>query len=66
MHHQVRSFEHDVIIACMANWRFAFDCSSRASATFFLLLAVSVVLDRSSGERQLVRGKNESRRSRRK
>ena len=60
MHHQVRSVEDDVIITCMANWRSVFDCSSRASATFFLLLAVSVVLDRSSCERQSVCGKNES------
>ncbi len=60
MHHQVRCVEHDVIIICMANWSFEFDCSSRASATFFLLLAVSVVLDWSSGERQSVCGKNES------
>ena len=61
MHHQVRSVEHDVIITCMTNWSSVFDCSIRASAAFFLLLAVSVVLDRSSRERQAICGKNESR-----
>ncbi len=50
-----------MIIICMANWSSEFDCSSRASATFFLLFAFGVVLGWSSGERQSVCGKNESR-----
>ncbi len=47
-----------MIITFMANWSSVFDCFIRVSAAFFLLLAVSVVLDRSSGERQAVCGKN--------
>ena len=61
MHHQVGSVEDAMIITCMANWRSLFDCSSKTSATFYLLLAFRVVLDWSLGERRSECGKDESR-----